>query len=611
MARKDSTAPKMVVHKDVMVPMRDGVHLATDIAIPSDDGIAHASGQFPALMIRTPYDKDMVSAFPENMVATAAVVGPAKATAAGYAIIYQDVRGSRKSEGKLSPMLREGQDAADTIAWIRQQSWSDGRVAPFGPSYHGGVSMMSATEEPEGLVTAFVQAPANNQFNSGWGYFEGVFKLHIATQWTIMQSLDPATHDDEESAAAAREELRHLLPDQDMNWLAPNFPEGFFDRLLRTTPLKDMPVARHMSFWRNWIENRDNPEYFAVNDMTDQLSRVTVPMIQVGGWYDGFIRNSYELYEGLSTQAATPEARAGQRLLIGPWSHGDCPECPPSAVVDGQALQLAWMDYCFKGIQHPLFDHPVTLFVMGEDRWRAETSWPLEGTRRTRFYLHSQGHANSAAGDGLLSTDAPSDEASDQYQYDPNNSVPMVGGIAMAGGRLAQNVVEARDDVLCYTSAELTEDVEVTGRVSATLFAASSATDTDWWMRLVDVRPDGRADTLCHGVTRARYRHSRTVPEALIPGEIVEYAIDMQATSNVFKKGHRIRLEISSSCFPLGDRNPNIFADLNDVTEAEFVVATQTIYHDSAHPSRVELPIIPMERARRWIDTPFPLAGGK
>ena len=167
MTRKDPAGPKMVLLKDVMVPMRDGVRLATDIAIPSDDGVTTASGQFPTLIIRTPYDKDMVSAFPDNMVVTASVVGPAKATAAGYAIVYQDVRGSRKSEGKLSPMLREGQDAADTIAWIRQQPWSDGRVAPFGPSYHGGVSMMVATEEPEGIVTAFVQAPAINKFNSG------------------------------------------------------------------------------------------------------------------------------------------------------------------------------------------------------------------------------------------------------------------------------------------------------------------------------------------------------------------------------------------------------------------------------------------------------------
>lgn len=279
--------------------------------------------------------------------------------------------------------------------------------------------------------------------------------------------------------------------------------------------------------------------------------------------------------------------------------------------MDGEALNLAWMDQNFKGIRHPSFDHPVMLYVMGENRWRAEESWPLPATERTRYYLHSQGGANTATGDGLLSTDLPGNEPADQYRYDPADPVPSLGGIDLWGSRAAQNEAESRPDVLCYTSAELGEDVEVTGKVTATLFAASSAADTDWWMRLVDVGPDGRAETLSHGVVRARYRSGRASPQPLAPSEIVEYAIDMMATSNVFKRGHRIRVEVSSSCFPLGERHPNCFVDLFSATEADFVVATQTIYHDAEHPSCVELPIIPLAHERQWIDTPFPLATGR
>ncbi|WP_103001461.1 CocE/NonD family hydrolase [Sphingobium sp. SA916] len=607
-----ATAACMIVQENVMVPMRDGVHLATDISLPSDDGVAPAPGRFPALVVRTPYSRVFLADFPPDMIAGATVINRPLATARGYAVVFQDVRGAHGSEGRLQPMQNETADGADTVAWISEQPWSDGRVAFCGPSYSGLASMMGTVAAPPALSTSYVQAPATEVFNNGWFLFEGVYMQHYATQWPLMQSLDPACHSDPELAAAARRDFLELHPDENMTWMTANFPDDFFDRLFRIMPLKDMPVVRHMPFWREMIENRDNPAFFDANAMKDKLSNVDVPVLHVNGWYDGFIRNTYEHYEGLVARAATQEARDGQRLFIGPWSHGACFECPPGGAVDGQQLMLTWMDQCFKGIRSPVFDAPVTIYVMGENRWRTETSWPLPGTERTRFYLHSQGGANTASGDGALSMEQPGrDERPDQYRYDPVDPVRNIGGVTLYGGRMAQNEMEARPDMLCYTSAELEEDLEVTGKVRATLFAGSSAQDTDWWIRLIDVRPDGRADALCHGVARARYRNSRTNPEPLIPGEICEYAIGMQATSNVFKKGHRIRVEVTSSCFPLGERNPNAFVDLNSATEDDFVVAAQTIYHDAKHPSYVELPIIPAGRERNWIDTPFPLASGK
>lgn len=492
MSREASTDERrMVTLENVMVPMRDGVRLATDISVPSSDGVQAAPGRYPALIMRTPYSKEMAASFPPDMIAVATVVSRELATSRGYVVVFQDVRGSGASEGLLKPMLSETDDAVDTLAWIAQQPWSDGRVAFFGPSYSGGATMMGTVGTPKELVTSFVQVPATDQFKSGWVYFDGVYMQHLATQWALMQSLDPASNGTEEEAAAAQADFSELLPGSGkMTWMTVKFPDGFIDELVRRTPLKDMPVVRHVSFWRDMIDNRDNPAFFAPNAMADKLARVNVPAIHVGGWYDGFIRNTYEQFQALAAGAATREAREGQRLFIGPWSHGGCPESPPGAAVDGQALMLAWMDQCFKGIRHPVFEAPVTIYVMGENRWRTETSWPLPGTQRTRFFIHSSGSANTASGDGTLTLESPSQgEQCDHYLYDPADPVPVLGGISMYGGRLAQNEMEARPDVLCYTSEALSEDLEVTGTVSAKLFAASSAQDTDWWVRLIDVRP--------------------------------------------------------------------------------------------------------------------------
>lgn len=604
-----------VTMRNVRIPMRDGVALEADITFPSVDGATSYPGPMTTLLLRTPYNRAMMSAMPFGVVATAAMIDPAVAAKRGYAVIYQDVRGTFAAAGELEPMLNEGSDGVDTLAWIKSQPWSDGHICTFGPSYMGGAQMLLAAENPEELCAMYVQAAATDQFKHDWVYTGGVLSLEVAIWWSLNIGTGAIARLPEDIHQVMVAELSELAGSSVDLVSQPFITTPAFsvvlEKLLSMAPVRDLPFLRHLPWWHKWIDNRDNPDHFKANEIGDKLANIGVPVLHVGGWYDLFLRNTISHFTGITNEA--PKSIGGaQRMIIGPWSHSDCIDCPPGATVDGQAMALAWMDYCVRGVNDRFFDHNVLIYIQGENRWRAEESWPLPGTERTRYYFHSDGSANTADGDGVLSTAFPgAGEVPDIYLYDPANPVPSKGGIGLFGSRAAHNEVEARADVLCYTTETLEQDVEVTGEVSATLYAATSAMDTDWWVRLIDVAPDGTAFTLNHGVLRARYRKSRIKPEAVTPGEITPYAIAMQATSNVFKRGHRIRLEVTSSCFPLNERNPNAYVDLGTVTEGAFNVAEQTVYHSSEHASYVELPIIPAEREKQWIETPFPLASNQ
>jgi putative CocE/NonD family hydrolase len=603
-ASKKSTAevPRAASSRNVMIPMRDGVKLAADIYVPSNDGVSPAPGRYPVLLRRTPYGKAHWSGQPAVRNAPSGMLIPELATSHGYVLVFQDVRGTFDSDGVFAPMLNEGTDGFDTTAWLAKQPWSDGRVATFGGSYLGGDQMLLVAQQPPGLVAAFSQIAATDQFKNEWVYMDGVLALTTAARWTIANvgTLNGHLSESERKLLAADYAALGISSSdsQELTSLA-------FAKVSKTLPLIDMPIARRAPWWSQWLNNWDHPEHFRNNEMSGRFQSITVPIMHVGGWYDLFLRNTYQHFKGISTQAKDPLVRANQRLLIGPWSHGTCEGCAPNSVVNIQKMQLAWMDQWFKGKKNSYFDYSVVLYVMGENRWRSEQGWPLIDTKLTRYYLHSQGRANTASGNGTLSVVPPTAEPNDGYTYDPRDPAPTVGGPGLAGSRAVQNAAEKRPDILIFSSPNLTEDVEVTGEVNATLYAASSATDTDWWIKLIDVAPDGNAYVLDQGVARARYRNSRTQPQPVTPGKIERYAVDMWATSNVFKKGHRIRVEVTSSNFPYADRNPNAFVDLSTATEKNFVVASQTIYHDSEHPSYVELPIIPQSRVRKWISTPF------
>jgi putative CocE/NonD family hydrolase len=328
-------------------------------------------------------------------------------------------------------------------------------------------------------------------------------------------------------------------------------------------------------------------------------------MYHVTSWYDIFLHGGLANFCGLRQHAMTAKARAAQRLLVGPWAHLFPYTAPTSqgtgdidfgehARIELHETQLRWFDYWLKGIDTDILtEPPVKIFVMGENIWRNEEAWPLARTRYTPYYLHSQGKANSLRGDGHLSPAAPGEEPPDRFVYDPNDPVPTCGGntLIISMGVQDQRRAEERQDVLVYTSEPLTTPLEITGPLTVQLYAATSASDTDFTAKLVDVRPDGYAQNLADGIIRARYRQSRTRPTLLTPAQVYQFTIDLWATSHVFLRGHCLRVEISSSNFPRFDRNLN--TGENQATSSRMQTATQTVFHEQRYPSHILLPVIP------------------
>ncbi|MCL2395065.1 MAG: CocE/NonD family hydrolase, partial [Acidimicrobiaceae bacterium] len=329
----------------------------------------------------------------------------------------------------------------------------------------------------------------------------------------------------------------------------------------------------------------------------------------MGGWYDLFLKGTIANYLGMKAHGGSALARR-PRLVIGPWSHGPSGGWFPERsygllsgtdTADLTGLQLRWFDWLLRGQDNGVENEkPVRIFVMGADVWRDEADWPLPDTDYVDYFLHSGGRANSSAGDGSLSVEPPGDEAEDVYLYDPRDPVPTVGGgtflpglgLGVNSGPRNQAQVETRHDVLCYTTPPLDAPLEVTGPVSAVLQISSSAPDTDFTAKLVDVHPDGRAENIADGILRARYRESLSAPRLLEVGQIYEVTVDLVATSNVFGPGHRIRLDVSSSNFPRFDRNTNTGGEIAQEGEDALVQAINRVHHTSVHPSRLILPVI-------------------
>ena len=600
----DLTTAQTAVFRNLDVPMRDGVDLAADLYLPMASGQVDPDVGYPVVVIRTPYNK----LFVQGSFGT-----PAYLTRRGYAVLVQDVRGTNGSGGVFDPMMNEGwgerQDGIDTVRWIKQQGWCNGKVGTTGQSYMGGTQLLHLQAEDNEIEAAFVQVPAVNQFNNGWVYKGGVMDS-TALCWTMGMAFTAAARMGEEVTAAIKADARAVgLPS---GFAAPQMlmasPDLAFE-IARGHALKDVPINRHMPFWNAWLDNRDNPEFFAPNDAAARFDRVKAPVLHFTGWYDLFNCNSLDAFVNISRHGATEAARQGQRLIIGPWGHvANGMLCHfPNALVDDVAMMGAWMDRHLLGVAGDGDDHRVMLYVMGENRWRAEQDWPLPDARPTLFYLHSDGNANGAEGGGLLSQAAPgADEPADHYISDPANPVPSLGGHSLHGGPADQRPNDHRPDILVYTTATLEEDMEVTGAIRVILHAQSSATDCDWFVKLIDLFPDGRSYNLASGMVRARYRKSRKAPEGLMPDAVERYEIELAPTSNLFKKGHRVRIVISSSDYPNSEVNPQDFIDLSTAAPKDYRIARQTIHHDAARPSAIELPVVPADRPRQWIDTPFP-----
>ena len=540
--------------KNVMVPMRDGTQLAANVFLPKD------GGPHPVILIRTPYGK-----MDENF-------GEAKRyCAAGYVMVAQDCRGRGSSQGVWEPFRYDGDDGFDTQEWVGRQPWCDGHIGTSGGSYVGWTQWSAATRGSRFLTCMAPVVPFSNPYRE-ITYPGGAFQLSLALGWGVGVgglNLEPTK----------LKEAFNLLPLKDWSELA----------------------GKPVFYLRDWVAHPTYDDYWRVRGIDDRFDLVTVPALNIGGWYDIFSKATLDHIAQVRRSSTNHAMRRNQFVVLGPWGHGvggqklgDL-DFGPSAKLDLGKLQFDWFEYWLKGKNTGVQDWPsVRLFVMGENVWRNEHEWPLARTQFTPWYLHSSGKANTSAGDGSLSPASPDAEPADHFTYDSANPVPTQGGnnlVAIPAGPFDQSAVEQRADVLVYTSAPLEKAVEVTGPVRVLLHATSSARDTDFTAKLVDVHPDGKAYNLCDGIIRARCRESLTAPTLIEPGKAYRYEIDLWVTSNLFKPGHRLRVEIASSNFPRFDRNPNTGHDFG--ADAELAKAEQTILHDREHPSHILLPTIP------------------
>ncbi len=563
--------PTVTIEHDVQVKMRDGVVLHADIYRPN------APGKFPIILTRTPYDKRGDVDF------------GLKGVSRGYVIIAQDVRGRYSSEGEWYPFLHESDDGFDTVEWAASLPYSDGRVGMYGGSYVGATQMLAAITHPPHLAGICPVVTASN-YHDGWTYQGGAFEQWFNESWT---------------SGLAQDTLNRYVTQQT------NAQNGISKLPLTEYPLFPLPPSSSSSellhavapYFVDWLLHPAYDDYWKRWTIEEHFADIRVPSLTVAAWYDIFLGGSLRNYIGLRQHAADDSARQGQRLMVTIGGHagagqkvGDV-DFGPHAPFDEDEVTLHWYDHLFKSVANE-FAGPkrVKIFVMGANDWRDEDDWPLARARETRYFLHSAGHANSASGDGSLQTSTPHAEKPDQYTYDPANPAPTIGGPLccdskhLEPGPRDQRPVEERQDVLVYSTPALADDMEVTGPVRLDIFVKSSAIDTDVIAKLVDVGTDGFAQNLTEGIVRARYRASQEKADFMKPGEVYKLSIDLWATSNVFRKGHRLRLEVSSSNFPRFDRNLNTGEDQGHSQKS--IPAVNMIVHDAEHQSALVLPVV-------------------
>jgi len=561
----------VIFERDASTRMRDGVVLHADIFRPKADG------QFPVLLQRTPYDKRGTADF------------AFRAAAHGFVAIIQDVRGRYTSDGEWYTFKHESDDGYDTVEWAAALPYSNGKVGMWGGSYVGATQMLAAIAHPPHLAGICPVVTASN-YHDGWTYQGGAFEQWFDQSWTSGLSQDTLHRTVVKNTNAVVGAWKLPLT----NYPLFNFPDP-----------SAMPVstAALAPYFLDWLAHPSYDDYWKQLSIEERFAEITVPVLHIAAWYDIFLGGSLRNYIGIKAHGGSEAARRGQHLLVTIGGHagggrniGDVDFGAAAAEFDENEITLKWYQYLFKGVQNEFAGKPVKIFVMGANHWREEDDWPLARTQSTKYFLHSVKAANSVRGDGSLSMAAPRSEPSDHYVYDPANPAPTIGGPLccdsqhLAPGPKDQRPVEARDDVLIYTTPAFSQDTEVTGPVSLELFAQSSAVDTDFEAKLVDVAPNGFAQNLTEGIIRARYRNSQEKPELMNPGQIYKFIIDLWSTSNIFLKGHRLRLEISSSNFPRFDRNLN--TGEVQAWAQKYVSATNTVYHDAEYPSALIVPVV-------------------
>jgi putative CocE/NonD family hydrolase len=604
--RADEALHDVIVQSDVMVPMRDGVSLATDVYLPAMGGAALA-GQRPAILMRTPYDKRGAKADAEYFAAR------------GYAFVAQDTRGRYGSEGVWHMLTDDGPDGFDVCAWIGKQPWSNGKVGTIGTSYVGGTQHALAMERPPELVTAI---PVDAMSNLGYASMRngGAFELRF-WNWIFSITAPNGSRQSRDPATAAV--LAEMMDDRRDYLLNLPLRRG-------TTPLK---LASEYEEWLvEALGHGTNDDFWKQNNIIDHAEAYKdMPVYLVGGWYDSWASNTTANF-----MALTPVIQGPVYLIMGPWvhgaqgssEHGQISLGPAAAIADPRAWRLAWYDHWLKGAEGGVgrsepFETKVRIFVMGSGdgrktgsgklnhggSWRNEQEWPPARARATPFYLQPKGKLSVA--------EPPDDGGATSFEFDPTDPVPTIGGnissgggILLAGGydqRGGEHVwnapqpipLSARNDILVFQSEPLKEDVEVTGEIVVKLWASSSALDTDFTAKLIDVYPPsgdfpGGFDlNLGDGIARTRFREGLKREVLMQPGTTYPIAIRLYPTSNIFKRGHRIRVDVSSSNFPRFDVNPNTGEPLNAHRRKQ--TAVNTVYHGRSHPSHILLPLVPAE----------------
>jgi putative CocE/NonD family hydrolase len=571
---------RLLVERDLDAPMRDGTVLRADVYRSSE------ARKSPVLLQRTPYGKG------ESQIPMALM-----AVERGYSVVIQDTRGRWASGGENYPLVHEREDGYDTLEWVANQPWCNGRIGMYGSSYLGYTQWAAAASRHPALKTiipGFAFRDPHQMTHQG-----GALNLGVTVSWGLLAQ-----------AHMQIERMPGESPEKAALWERLIQAVDGLSRgdTFRHLPLSELPLIGKDGITTFFYDVISHPHLDADwKSLACEYEAVRMPVFHIGGWYDVFANSTLQDFVGMQKRAPDHWLRSQQKLLMGPWTHASFENLNGELdfgleaswmIVLPEELQLQWFDYWLKGAQNGIMDEaPVRIFVMGANCWREEQEWPLARTRYIPYYFHSAGKANSSAGDGRLDARPPQTEPADTFQYDPQNPAPTRGGnlccwqAALPPGPYDQSDIEIRADVLVYTSAALTGDLEVTGPVRVHLWAASSAPNTDFTAKLVDVYPDGTAINLVDGVQRALYRRDQ-VESHLEPGRIYAFQIELGATSNLFMAGHRLRVEISSSNFPRFDRNPN--TGTTPISRSQKLnTARQSIFHDSEHPSHIVLPVIP------------------
>ncbi|GAA0998573.1 CocE/NonD family hydrolase [Acrocarpospora macrocephala] len=587
MTQPSAANPTFAYERGVEVPMRDGTRLNAVMYRPTE-------GTASTLLVRTPYG--VSSAFVGMAGNGAGFPNATSFVDAGFAVIWVEARGTFGSEGTFRPKVHESQDGYDTIEWIVAQPWSDGRVAMYGPSYLGITQWAAAIAGHPSLKAIAPMQTAMESYKALSYHPGGALSLSAVTSWHALMYLN--------------DEVREITRGNgDMERISALIA-GLTDQLALNdgTPLADHPLFAGRGWLDEVLEHPDYDVYWDAQDFSPALSRVTVPVLAVAGWFDPFIGQQLRDFENFQKSAGSAEAVAGSRLIVGPWDHDPALSGHFRDHDFGLFASAGAADLTGEHIRHfqrwlgpdtPSSPLPspsrVKLFVMGVDEWRDFDDWPIPEAQPVPYYLASG--TEPGARHGKLSTLPAESEHRYEYSYDPADPVPTTGGAQIPtlwgfSGPADQRPLDSRPDVLSFQTAPLDHDTEVIGHISATLFVQSDALDTDFTAKLIDVHPDGKALGLCDGILRMRYRTSPRTPELTQPGEVYEISIDMAATADVFRVGHRIRVDISSSNFPRFDRNTNTGGLISRESIDDAVVAHNAVLTGPQHPSRIILPVL-------------------